>query len=66
MISSILLMISGLTLDEFTKICEDLKSREVSSTFKRSLSKRVDVDVLGGMSEASSGKTISTIEAKKN
>ena len=55
-------MISGLTLEEFTKICEDLKSREVSSTFKRSLSKRVDVDVLGGMSEASSGKTISTIE----
>merc|ERR1719376_1536836 len=43
-----------LTLEEFMRICEDLKSREVSATFKRSLTKRPDVQALGGMSAASS------------
>ena len=51
----------ALSLEEFEKICEDLKSREVSTTFKKKLSKRNDVETLGGMSEASSEGTTHSV-----
>ena len=51
----------NLTMAEFEKICVDLKSREVSSSFKKSISKRQNVETLGGMSEASSEGTTHSV-----
>jgi plastin-3 len=43
----------GLNREEFEKICTDQKSRDFSSTFKKKISKRENVEQLGGTSEAS-------------
>ena len=43
----------GLSRDEFEKICADQKARDFSSTFKKKLSKKENVEQIGGMSEAS-------------
>ena len=50
-----------LSIDEFEKICEDLKSREVSSTFKKSVTKRENVETISGTSEASNEGTTHSV-----
>lgn len=50
-----------LSIEEFEKICEDLKSREVSSTFKKSVSRKDNLETLGGTSEASSEGTTHSV-----
>ncbi len=52
---------SGLSIEEFEKICTDQKGREISSTFKRNLSRRENLQTLGGMSEASSEGTTHSV-----
>lgn len=51
----------GLSLAEFERICSDQKAREISSTFKKVVSKRENVQTLGGMSEASSEGTTHSV-----
>ena len=51
----------SLSIEEFEKICSDQKAREVSSTFKKSLSRRENLQTLGGMSEASSEGTTHSV-----
>ena len=46
-----------LSIKEFEKICEDLKSKEVTSTFKKSVTKRENVETIGGTTEASNEGT---------
>ena len=48
-------------MDEYEKICEDLKSREVSTTFKRSVTKRENVETISGTSEASNEGTTHSV-----
>ena len=51
----------GLSRDEFEKICTDQKARDFSSTFKKKLSKKENVEQIGGMSEASSEGTTHSV-----
>jgi len=53
--------LGGLTLEEFEKICADQKARDFSSTFKKKISKKENVETLGGMSEASSEGTTHSV-----
>ncbi|GIY35182.1 plastin-2 [Caerostris darwini] len=50
-----------LSFDEFQKIYSDLKSREVTNVFKTAVSKRENLQTLGGMSEASSEGTTHSV-----
>ena len=43
------------------QICVDLKSKEISSTFKKAVSRRENLETLGGMSEASSEGTTHSV-----
>jgi len=51
----------GLSLEEFEKICADQKARDFSSTFKKKISKKENVETIGGMSEASSEGTTHSV-----
>jgi len=51
----------GLSIEEFESICVDLKSKEISSTFKKAVSRRENLQTLGGMSEASSEGTTHSV-----
>lgn len=42
-----------LSRQEFAKLCNDLHAQDVANSFKSSISKRDNLDHLGGMSEAS-------------
>lgn len=50
-----------LTKDEFIKLCNDLRQQDVAQSFKSSISKRDNLDTLGGMSEASSSGTTHSV-----
>lgn len=43
-----------LSLGQFESLCAELKSQDVSSTFKQAVSKKENLEHLGGMSDASS------------
>lgn len=51
----------GLSLKEFEQLCGDLKSKDVALTFKNKISKRENLETLGGMSEASSAGTTHSV-----
>lgn len=50
-----------LTFKEFEQLCSDLKSKDVALTFKSQVSKRENLQTLGGMSEASSAGTTHSV-----
>lgn len=50
-----------LDYDEFQQLCADLKAQDVAVTFKTMVSKRENLETLGGMSEASSEGTTHSV-----
>ncbi|KFM74902.1 Plastin-2, partial [Stegodyphus mimosarum] len=50
-----------LSFDEFQKIYSELKSKEVTNVFKTAVTKRENLETLGGMSEASSEGTTHSV-----
>ena len=55
----------GLTREEFESICSDQKAREVSSTFKKKLSRNETVEKLGGNTEASNEGTTHSVRSEE-
>lgn len=51
----------GVTFKEFEQLCSDLKSKDIALTFKTAVSKRENLETLGGMSEASSAGTTHSV-----
>jgi plastin-3 len=54
-----------LSFDEFEKMCLELKSNEVASKFKQEVSKKENLEVLGGMSDASSEGTTHSVRLEE-
>lgn len=52
---------SRLTKEEFIKLCMDLRAQDVANSFKSTISKRGNLETLGGMSEASSSGTTHSV-----
>ncbi|CAG7726586.1 unnamed protein product [Allacma fusca] len=52
---------SKLSLDEFEKLCCSLKMRDVATTFKKVVSKKENLQTIGGMSKASSEGTTHSV-----
>ncbi|XP_044007158.1 plastin-2 [Aphidius gifuensis] len=50
-----------LSFDEFEKLCKDLKANELGSSFKQAVSKKENLETLGGISEASSQGTTHSV-----
>lgn len=50
-----------ISVEEFERLYSDLRSKEVSLTFKTVISKRDNIETLGGMSEASSEGTTHSV-----
>ncbi|KAI8425670.1 hypothetical protein MSG28_011481 [Choristoneura fumiferana] len=56
---------NGITLTEFEELCANLKAQQVSSTFKQAVSKKENLEHLGGMSEASSDGTTHSVRLEE-
>lgn len=56
---------NGLSLNEFEELCATLKAQQVSSTFKQAVSKKENLEHLGGMSEASSDGTTHSVRLEE-
>ncbi|XP_026286397.1 plastin-2 [Frankliniella occidentalis] len=54
-----------LTFEEFERLCADLKANEVASSFKQVVSKKENLETLGGMSEASSEGTTHSVRLEE-
>ncbi|XP_075219402.1 plastin-2 fimbrin isoform X2 [Lycorma delicatula] len=54
-----------LSFDEFEKLCTELKANEVGSTFKQVVSKKENLETLGGMSDASSEGTTHSVRLEE-
>ncbi|KAK9498028.1 hypothetical protein O3M35_003913 [Rhynocoris fuscipes] len=54
-----------LSFEEFEKLCTDLKNSEVGSTFKQVVSKKENLETLGGMSDASSEGTTHSVRLEE-
>lgn len=54
-----------LSLDEFEKLCVSLKSNEAGSRFKQVVSKKENLETLGGMSTASSEGTTHSVRLEE-
>lgn len=54
-----------LSLHQFEMLCADLKSQDVSSTFKQAVSKKENLEHLGGMSDASSEGTTHSVRLEE-
>lgn len=54
-----------LSFDEFEKLCVELKNSEVGSTFKQVVSKKENLETLGGMSDASSEGTTHSVRLEE-
>jgi len=54
-----------LSFDEFEKLCVELKSNEVASKFKQVVSKKENLETLGGMSDASSEGTTHSVRLEE-
>lgn len=50
-----------LSIEEFVKLANDLKAQDVAQSFKSSISKRDNLEKLGGNSEASAGGTTHSV-----
>ena len=50
-----------LNINEFEKLCSELKQKDVALSFKKHVSKRENLQTLGGMSEASSEGTTHSV-----
>ncbi|XP_063370266.1 plastin-2 [Cydia amplana] len=56
---------NGMSLSEFEELCANLKAQQVSSTFKQAVSKKENLEHLGGMSEASSDGTTHSVRLEE-
>jgi len=54
-----------LSFEEFEKLCLELKANEVGSTFKQVVSKKENLETLGGMSDASSEGTTHSVRLEE-
>ncbi|UYV68903.1 PLS3 [Cordylochernes scorpioides] len=54
-----------MTFNEFQRLCGDIKSRDVANTFKGMISRRENLETLGGMSTASSEGTTHTVRQEE-
>ncbi|XP_050425977.1 plastin-3 [Adelges cooleyi] len=54
-----------LSFSEFKKLCSDLKAGEVASSFKQVVSKKENLETLGGMSDASSEGTTHSVRLEE-
>nr|XP_018901459.1 PREDICTED: plastin-2 [Bemisia tabaci] len=54
-----------INFSEFEKLCTELKSNEVASTFKQVVSKKENLETLGGMSDASSEGTTHSVRLEE-
>ncbi|GLH06734.1 Filamin-A [Gryllus bimaculatus] len=54
-----------LSFEEFEKLCSELKANEVASTFKKVVSKKENLETLGGMSDASSEGTTHSVRLEE-
>jgi len=54
-----------LSFNEFQQLCTDLKSKDVALTFKTQLTKKDNLQTLGGMSEASSEGTTHSVRQEE-
>lgn len=54
-----------LNLEEFENLCLDLKSKDVASTFKTAVSKKTNLETLGGMSSISSEGTTHSVRLEE-
>lgn len=50
-----------LDFNEFQKLCSDLKAQDIALTFKTMVSRRENLETLGGMSAASSEGTTHSV-----
>ncbi|XP_049881769.1 plastin-3 isoform X2 [Pectinophora gossypiella] len=56
---------NGISLAEFEELCANLKAQQVASTFKQAVSKKENLEHLGGMSEASSDGTTHSVRLEE-
>ncbi|CAH0764800.1 unnamed protein product [Diatraea saccharalis] len=56
---------NGISLTEFEELCANLKAQQVASTFKQAVSKKENLEHLGGMSEASSDGTTHSVRLEE-
>lgn len=56
---------NGISLHEFEELCASLKQQQVASTFKQAVSKKENLEHLGGMSEASSDGTTHSVRMEE-
>ncbi|KAG6443657.1 hypothetical protein O3G_MSEX002944 [Manduca sexta] len=56
---------NGMSLAEFEDLCANLKAQQVASTFKQAVSKKENLEHLGGMSEASSDGTTHSVRLEE-
>ncbi|CAI6376926.1 unnamed protein product [Macrosiphum euphorbiae] len=54
-----------LVISEFKKLCSDLKAGEIASSFKQVVSKKENLETLGGMSDASSDGTTHSVRLEE-
>lgn len=56
---------TGLSFDEFEKLCKDLRANEYGNQFKTVVSKKENLEKLGGTSEASSEGTTHSVRQEE-
>ncbi|XP_054000423.1 plastin-1 isoform X1 [Hylaeus anthracinus] len=54
-----------LSFEEFEKLCKELKANELGATFKQVVSKKENLETLGGISEASSEGTTHSVRLEE-
>lgn len=57
--------VGKLSYDEFESLCIDLKSKDVASTFHKNLSKKENLEKLGGMSDQSAAGTTHSVRLEE-
>lgn len=57
--------VGKLSYDEFETLCVDLKSKDVASTFHKNLSKKENLEKLGGMSDQSAAGTTHSVRLEE-
>lgn len=57
--------VGKLSYDEFEALCMDLKAKDVASTFKTAVSKKENLETLGGMSDSSAVGTTHSVRIEE-
>lgn len=57
--------VGKLSYEEFETLCIDLKSKDVASTFHKNLSKKENLEKLGGMSDQSAAGTTHSVRLEE-